>query len=132
MSGEGYMFRDLLTSKHFIQVKAFPLPDNVTWRLCWTLEAGESCHEEVVNVTMKAGGQNYITEADIILPLASVNTSLLNLSCVASNTWGRGKSPVYNISVVGESEMMQCLCSVSDDVFRLPAPGSGHHWLLSV
>ena len=132
MSGEGYMCRDLLTSEHFIQVKAFPLPDNVTWRLCWTLEAGERCHEEVVNVTMKVDGQNYITEADIILPLASVNTSLLRLSCVASNTWGRGESPVYNISVVGESEMMQCLCSVSDDVFRLPAPGSGHHWLLSV
>ena len=126
------MCTDLLTSEHFIQVTAFPLPDNVTWRLCWTLEAGESCHEEVVNVTIKADAKNYITEADIILPLASVNASLLNLSCVATNTWGRAESPVHTVRVVGESDMMQCLCSVSDDVFRLPAPGSGHHWLLSV
>ena len=81
---------------------AFPLPDNVTWRLCWTLEAGESCHEKVVNVTMKEDGENYITEADIILPLASVNASLLRLSCGAANTQGRGVSPVHTVRVVGE------------------------------
>ena len=89
--------------QHFVvQVKAFPRPDTVTWRLCWTLDTGESCHEEVVTVTMEEDGENYITEADIILPLASVNASLLKLSCEANNTEGQGKSSELTVRVVGE------------------------------
>ena len=83
-------------------MKAFPLPDNVTWRLCWTMSSGESCHEEVVNDTTEEDAKNYITEAAIILPLASVNSSLLRLSCEASNNQGRGVSPVHTVRVVGE------------------------------
>ena len=81
---------------------AFPLPNNITWRLCWTLSTGESCHEEVVNVTTEEDAKNYITKAAIILPLASVNSSLLRLSCEASNNQGRGVSPVHAVRVVGE------------------------------
>ena len=81
---------------------AFPLPNNITWRLCWTLSTGESCHEEVVNVTTEEDFKNYITEAAIILPLASVNSSLLSLSCEAGNNQGRGVSPVHAVRVVGE------------------------------
>lgn len=97
-----------------IQVIAFPLPDNVTWRLCWTLEAGESCHEEVVNVTTKEDGETFITDAAITLPLASVNASLLRLSCGAANTLGRGVSPVHTLRVVGE--IIMHAVSVSDNV----------------
>ena len=81
---------------------AFPLPNNITWRLCWTLSTGESCHEEVVNVTTEEDAKNYITKAAIILPLASVNSSFLRLSCGASNNQGRGVSPVHTVRVVGE------------------------------
>ena len=81
---------------------AFPLPNNITWHLCWTLSTGESCHEEVVNVTMEEDAKKYITEATIFLPLSSVNSSLLRVSCEASNNQGRGESPVHTVRVVGE------------------------------
>lgn len=53
-------------------------------------------------MTMEEDAKKYITEATILLPLASVNSSLLRMSCEASNNQGRGESPVHTVRVVGE------------------------------
>ena len=46
--------------------------------------------------------RSYVAEAASLLPLASVNSSLLRLSCEAATSLGRGLASEVIIRVVGE------------------------------
>ena len=70
------------------EVTAYPLPQTVTWTLCW--RGQEPCEEVEVEVSV-VDPSSYVTMVHHNLVMSSSNSSSITVTCSAHNTWTNNK-----------------------------------------
>ena len=79
------------------EVKSWPMPETVTWSICWT---PETCDKVEVNVVSPSNDQ-YFTVVSHNLELTSSNSSNVTIFCETHNKLGHSVSQSETLNVVG-------------------------------
>ena len=79
------------------EVTSWPMPETVTWSICWT---PETCDKVEVNVVSPSNDQ-YFTVVSHNLQLTSPNSSNVTIFCETHNKVGHSVSQSETLNVVG-------------------------------
>ena len=89
------------------EVTSWPMPETVTWSICWT---PESCDKVEVNVVSPSNDQ-YFTVVSHNLELTSSNSSNVTIFCETHNKLGHSVSQSETLNVVGNRTIFHLILS---------------------